>query len=261
VRLAVIGGTGVYDPRWFHEAHEVTVATPYGSVTMTEGLVEGCSDPVLFVNRHGAHHHIPPHRVNYRANVWALKTQEVSRVIATAAVGSLNPNLPPGSMVLVDQFLDFTKSRPSTFFDGGPLGVVHTDMTAPYCPHARQILAETGHEMQCQMVDGGVYVATEGPRFESGAEIRAFRMLGGDVVGMTGVPEVVLAREAGLCYSTIALVTNFAAGIAAGPLTHREVLEVMAAHADRLKRLMASALPRLAAGSRCGCLAPPSPPM
>src|SRR5690606_2867755 len=129
---------------------------------------------------------------------------------------------------IVDQFLDFTKGREQTFYDGGDNGVVHVDMTDPYCPELRRTLVETGRELGLAIHEQGVYVCTEGPRFETPAEIRAFRMLGGDVVGMTSVPESVLAREAGLCYAAMAMVTNMAAGISESPLTHEEVVDVMA---------------------------------
>lgn len=257
MKVAVIGGTGVYDPTWLKDSRDETIDTPYGSAVVTAGTLGTSGQPVVFMNRHGRGHSTPPHQVNYRANLWALKSLGVGRVVATAAVGSLNLAMPPGNLVLVDQFLDFTKSRPSTFFDGGPEGVVHTDFTEPYCLAARERIAASGAEVGVPLTMGGVYVTTEGPRFETPAEIRAYRILGGDLVGMTGVPEVVLARELGLCYTTIALVTNFAAGISRTALTHEEVLEVMASNVHRLREVMAGALVRLAEDYPCSC--PPAP--
>ncbi|MCY0898328.1 MAG: S-methyl-5'-thioinosine phosphorylase [Firmicutes bacterium] len=251
--VGVIGGTGVYDPAWLSNLQEVEVATPYGRVVALQGELSGQTGRVYFLNRHGAGHALPPHRVNYRGNIWALHALGVKRIIATAAVGSLNTAMPPGSMVLVDQFLDFTKSRPATFFDGGDEGVRHTDMTDPYCDASRARLLAVAHELGLPVVMGGVYVATEGPRFESAQEIRAYRILGGDVVGMTGVPEVVLARELGLCYISLALVTNFAAGLSPHPLTHEEVLEVMAEHGQRVKALLQAGLSRLGESYSCAC--------
>ena len=253
--LAVIGGTGVYDPTWLRDPEEVTVATPFGGARLVQGALFAGGTPVYFMNRHGAGHQLPPHLVNYRANVWALRALGVTRVLATAAVGSLNPAMPPGSMVFCDQFLDFTKSRPTTFFDGGEAGVVHTDMTEPYCPDCRRVLAATAQTLGLPAAAAGTYVATEGPRFESPAEIRAYRILGGDLVGMTGVPEVVLARELGLCYAGVALVTNFAAGISQRALTHSEVLTVMADNVARLRTLLQTALQELAGWPRCECQA------
>ncbi len=251
VRLAIIGGTGVYDPRILSNIREAEVSTPFGSVQLKVGRYEG--EEVAFLPRHGAQHSVPPHLVNYRANVWALKQVGVERVIATTAVGSLNRAMAPGDFVLPDQFLDFTKGRPATFFEGGEQGVVHTDFTEPYCPHLREILTGSGAELNVRTHKGGTYVCTEGPRFETPAEIRMFAKLGGDLVGMTNVPEVVLAHEAGLCYATVSMVTNFAAGISPSALTHEEVLQVMAENGEKLKAVIMDALRRIPVARSCQC--------
>lgn len=257
MKSAVIGGTGVYDPTWLRESHEATVDTPFGPVSLVEGTTPQGRE-MVFMNRHGAGHQVPPHRVNYRANLWALRKIGVEQVVATQAVGSLNLAMGPGSLVLSDQFMDFTKQRPTTFYDGGPGGVVHTDMTQPYCPHLRGVLTAAAKtvDLGTSLVNGGTYVCTEGPRFESPAEIRAYRLLGGDVVGMTGVPEVVLARELGLCYAAVALVTNYAAGISRDVLSHTEVLAVMSNYQTVLKALIVAAMDPLQALARdCSCRA------
>ncbi|GFN22375.1 S-methyl-5'-thioadenosine phosphorylase [Thermanaeromonas sp. C210] len=251
VRIAIIGGSGVYDPGILTNLQEESVETPYGKVTVKVGTYRG--EEICFMNRHGQKHSLPPHKVNYRANVWALKMLGVERVIATAAVGSTNPEFKPGEFVLVDDFLDFTKTRVYTFFEGGEMGVVHTDFTEPYCPELRRILAETAAEEGIKAHSGGVYACTEGPRFETPAEIRMIRQLGGDLVGMTNVPEVVLAHELGLCYSLIAMVTNMAAGIAETTLTHEEVLEVMAQNGKKLRSLIMEAIPRIPQERNCRC--------
>ncbi len=253
MKLAVIGGTGVYDPAWLTDSHQEEISTPYGLARVTRGHLHGVDDDVFFMNRHGAGHSVPPHLVNYRANLWALSSLGVERVVATAAVGSLNVAMAPGMFVLCDQFLDFSKSRPTTFFDGGEHGVVHTDVTEPYCPDMRQALLSATKAASLAGVNGGCYVSTEGPRFETPAEIRAYKMLGGDVVGMTGVPEVVLARELGMCYSTVALITNFAAGISPQVLTHEEVLEVMAGNVAGLRTVISQALPAMQEARDCQC--------
>ncbi|MCG0278293.1 MAG: S-methyl-5'-thioadenosine phosphorylase [Thermanaeromonas sp.] len=250
MRIAIIGGTGVYDPGML-EMREQRVETPYGEITVKVGLYKG--EEVVFMNRHGEGHSLPPHRVNYRANIWALKVLGVERVIATAAVGSTNPDYKPGEFVIVHDFLDFTKTRVYTFFEGGETGVVHTDFTQPYCPELRGILLKTAKDLGIKAHDGGVYACTEGPRFETPAEIRMIRQLGGDVVGMTAVPEVILAHEAGLCYSTIAMVTNMAAGISDAPLTHEEVLEVMDRNGRNLRELIFQAIPRIPLERGCRC--------
>jgi 5'-methylthioadenosine phosphorylase len=251
IRLAIIGGTGVYDPRILNDIREEIVTTPYGDALVRTGTYEG--EQVVFLARHGAKHTVPPHLINYRANIWALKLLGVERVIATTAVGSLNKAMKPGDFVLCDQFLDFTKNRQATFFEGGEMGVVHTDFTEPYCPEVRPVLMEAAKAAGITAHDGGTYVCTEGPRFETPAEIRMFATLGGDLVGMTNVPEVVLAREAGLCYSTVSMVTNFGAGISPTALTHEEVLEVMAANAENLKRLVMGTLKAIPVERGCTC--------
>ncbi len=251
--LAVIGGTGVYDPGILENVREERVETRFGAAKVALGYYQG--KEVAFLNRHGAGHSLPPHLVNYRANMEALRVLGVKRIVATAAVGSLNPLMGPGDFVLVDQFLDFTKQRQATFFEGGERGVVHCDMTIPYCPHLREILFRVGVDLGLKLHQEGVYVCTEGPRFETAAEIRMFRMLGGDVVGMTSVPECVLAREAGMCYATVAMVTNMAAGISGERLTHSEVLEVMEANVSKLRQLLTASINCIGVEPECECQA------
>ncbi|HZK25490.1 MAG TPA: S-methyl-5'-thioadenosine phosphorylase [Oscillospiraceae bacterium] len=251
IHLAIIGGTGVYDPKLLGAVERLEVTTRYGTALLTQGIYQG--EKVVFLARHGIEHGTPPHKINYRANMAALVKLGVTRVIATAAVGTLNETMPPGSMVLLEQFLDFTKGREATFFDGGEAGVVHLDFTQPYCPQINQSLQQAAQAAGLELLQGGVYVCTEGPRFETPAEIKMFKLLGGDLVGMTNVPEVVLAREAGLCYNTVALCTNFAAGLAPQELTHQEVLDVMAENVDKVRRLLAEVIPRLGTERSCRC--------
>lgn len=257
MRLAIIGGTGVYDPKMLGNIREEKVATPYGEVGLRVGRYQ--SEEVAFLTRHGEDHSVPPHRVNYRANIWALKKLGVERVLATAAVGSLNPTMQLGDFVFVDQFLDFTRARPLTFFEGGETGLYHTDFTEPYCPQMRSAMTVVAAEMALPSHPDGVYVCTEGPRFETPAEIRAFARLGGDVVGMTSVPEVVLAHEAGLCYATIALVTNMAAGLSQTVLVGEEHRAVMLEAGEKLKSFLLNVLQRLPVERRCNCLATAGP--
>jgi 5'-methylthioadenosine phosphorylase len=251
MELAIIGGTGVYDPGLLEAPEPVQVETPYGTASLYAGRLAGRE--AAFLLRHGAGHAVPPHRVNYRANLWALGQLGVRRVLASAACGSLRRELAPGTWVLVDQFLDFTRGRPGTFFDGGPDGVRHADMTAPYCPELRRLLAAAAAARGLPHANAGTYVCTEGPRFETAAEIRAYALLGGDVVGMTGVPEVVLARELGICYAAAAVVTNYAAGLAGRPLTHEEVVAVMARSAQTFRDLAEAVARALPLERSCGC--------
>ena len=208
--IGIIGGTGVYDPSIFENIHE--------------------------------DHTIPPHKINYRANIWGLKKLGVTFIISTTAVGSLNENFKPGHFVLTDQFLDFTKNRITTFYEGGDRPVAHLDVTNPYCPELRDILQKVGTEQGLTIHNGGTYVCTEGPRFETPAEIKMFHMLGGDTVGMTNVPEVNLANEAEMAYATISMITNYAAGISESALTHAEVVEMMGNMAAQLKSLILGAI-------------------
>lgn len=251
MKVAIIGGTGVYDPRILTGVRELNAATPYGEITVSAGTYQG--QEIAFLARHGKGHTVPPHMINYRANMWGLAALGVERVLTTTAVGSLNPDMKPGDFVLIDQFIDFTKTRPSTYFDGSDGHVVHLDYTEPYCPEVRAAIRNAASENGTHLHYGGCYVCTEGPRFESKAEILAYQRLGGDLVGMTNVPEVVLARELGMCYVTISMVTNYAAGISSEPLTHQEVLDVMAANGDQLKALLMSALPQIPAERGCRC--------
>lgn len=253
MRVGIIGGTGVYDPSMLSNIRERTVDTPYGAASVRIGELR--SEEVAFLTRHGAGHTVPPHMINHRANIAALKMLGVQRVIATSAVGTLNPRIQPGSFVFLDQFIDFAKLQVHTFFDGGEHGLVHMDYTEPYCPEIRGILAAKARELGIQAADGGCYVCTDGPRFETPAEIRMFKLMGGDVVGMTSVPETVLAREAQICYSSIAMATNWAAGISKTALTHHEVVEIMQANGEKLRSLIIAAIEAMPASRGCSCAA------
>ncbi|MDD3652850.1 MAG: S-methyl-5'-thioadenosine phosphorylase [Desulfotomaculaceae bacterium] len=251
VNLAIIGGTGVYDPDIMTDPQEETVSTPYGEVRLIVGSFH--NRKVAFMNRHGTGHSVPPHLVNYRANIAALKKLGVKSVLSTAAVGSLNPSMQPGHFVFIDQFIDFTKSRQTTFYDGGVSGVVHIDMTNPYCAELRDILSRAARSLGFFSHAMGTYICTEGPRFETAAEIKMYRLFGGDLIGMTGVPEAPLAREAEMCYATIAMVTNYAAGISPTNLTHQEVLDTMAQNSENIRKLVMQAVAWLDPERTCAC--------
>ncbi len=251
VDIAIIGGTGVYDPNMLKNVRQDTIDTPYGQVSYKLG--DYAEKTIAFIARHGSSHSIPPHRINYRANIWGLKKLGVKIIIATTAVGSINKNMKPGDFVLVDQFIDFTKNRISSFFDGGTKPVVHVDVTVPYCPAIRSKLWDVGNELNIPIHKEGTYVCAEGPRFETPAEIIMFERMGGDVVGMTNVPEAPLAREAEICYATVSMVTNFAAGIAKQPLTHAEVLDAMQANSDNFRKLIMATVKELNVDQDCDC--------
>jgi len=251
IKIAIIGGTGVYDPRILENVREEQIETPYGVVNYKVGEFRGKA--IAFIPRHGSQHSIPPHLINYRANTWAMKKIGVQNIIATTAVGSLNLDMKPGDFVIIDQFLDFTKNRVTTFYEGGERGVAHLDVTEPYCPSLREKLQLSAQKSGIAVHTKGVYVCTEGPRFETPAEINMFAKLGGDLVGMTNVPEVTLAKEAEMCYATVSMVTNFAAGISPQPLTHHEVLETMAANAENIKKLIMECIDIMDTDTDCAC--------
>lgn len=248
---AIIGGTGFYDHHLLKHKELLRVETTYGPAALVKGSVDG--EEVFFLARHGRDHSLPPHRINYRANIAALRQVGVSFVLATAAVGTMSAHLPPGSFVVPDQFLDFTRQRALTFFEGGNSPVIHTDFSTPYCPVARNALLQAGAGQDLEIYDGACYVCTEGPRFETPAEIRMFQKLGGDIVGMTGLPEAVLAREAGLCYASIAIATNFAAGMGEEELNMEDVQLRFSRKREQLAVLLFAAL-RLRKNNRdCRC--------
>jgi len=206
----IVAGTGVYDVPGVVMKKKV-IDTQYGQATVFLG--QGDNEDIVFLTRHGADHSIPPHKVNYRANISALKTLGVSQVLGVYCVGSLNTMLPPGGMVLLDQFIDFTIHRESTFFQGGEYGLGHTDMVEPYCPTLRSVVLEVSEKHNFELLPHSTYVSFNGPRFETAAEIRLFKQLGGDVIGMTGATETTLAREAGLHYAAVAYSVNYGAGL------------------------------------------------
>lgn len=220
-KVALIVGTGMAD---FFDVRDLERrSTPYGESFMGRFTVSGRD--VLLVPRHGPNYSLPPHRVNYRAVVRSIRDAQASLVIATNAVGSVNKRMKPGDFVVPDQILDFTRGRSQTFFDGNG-NVVFTDVTNPYSEPVRDALCKAAKQSKVRAHRRGTYVCTEGPRFETAAEIRMFSKLGGDVVGMTGAPEAFLAKELGLEYATLCIVTNWAAGIAT-KVSHAEVLEIM----------------------------------
>ena len=210
--LAIIGGSGLTQLSNLEVSRRQVVRTPYGepSGALTFGKIAGRE--VVFLARHGYGHTIPPHQVNYRANVWALHAQGVQNVLAIAAVGGIRPDLAPGALVVPDQIIDYTHGRAGTFFTLTDRGVHHIDFTLPYCQTLRAACLKAARQAGEKVLDGGVYAATQGPRLESAAEINRLERDGADMVGMTGMPEAALAREIGLCYATLAVVVNYAAG-------------------------------------------------
>jgi len=210
--LAVIGGSGLTELSSLQESQGNAVTTPYGapSGAIMRGTIRGRA--VMFLARHGEGHTIPPHEINYRANLWALKEEGATGIVAVASVGGVRADLGPGVLVVPHQIIDYTWGRPSTYFEGGGVPVTHVDFTHPYTEGLRQQILAAARNAGETVLDGGVYAATQGPRLESAAEIDRLERDGADVVGMTGMPEAALARELALDYAAIAVVVNHAAG-------------------------------------------------
>ncbi len=210
--LAIIGGTGLTKLPGLSITHRQVIRTPYGepSGPLTFGDLDG--HPVVFLARHGHGHTIPPHLVNYRANIWALHAQKVSHVVSVATIGGINAALTPGRMAVPDQIIDYTHGRETTFADYGDKPVTHLDFTWPYCEDMRQRCVTALRRAGEDFLDGGVYASVQGPRLETKAEIDRLARDGADMVGMTGMPEAYLAREIGLCYAAVAVSVNWAAG-------------------------------------------------
>ena len=210
--LAIIGGTGLTQLSNLNVTHRQVMRTPYGepSGPMTFGTLGGHG--VMFIARHGYGHTIPPHLVNYRANLWSLRDQGAKAVVAISSVGGIRDDLQPGTLAVPDQVIDYTHGRAATFFDGTDRGVTHIDFTFPYSAALRQRVLAAARQAGETCVDGGVYAAFQGPRLETSAEVNRYERDGADMVGMTGMPEAALARELGLEYATIAVVVNDAAG-------------------------------------------------
>lgn len=249
--LAIISGSGFSEMEGLETVERFSIDTPFGkpSGELVKCRVGGHA--VLFLPRHGQHHSIPPHRVNYRANIWALKQFGAERIISISAVGGIQNEMVPGSIAIGNQVLDFTKNRVNTFFEEND--VVHVDFTDPYCADMRDIFISSSTEHGVKIIGKVTYVAVEGPRLETSAEISFYRSLGADVIGMTAMPEAVLAREAELCYSGIYVVTNYAAGMAIGKLTVDEVLETMRKASADVHALLTVSLPSFQKDRACPC--------
>lgn len=241
MRIGIIGGTGLYDLPGLTGATWKAVTSPFGvpSDELLLGELDGV--PVAFLTRHGRRHRLPPSAINYRANIDALKRVGVTDVLSLSAVGSLQDGLEPGTLMVVDQFIDRTVARPWTFFDGGL--AMHVPMAHPTCRRLMDVLMAAGQQAGIPLQRGGTYVGIEGPRFSSGAESRLYQSWGADVIGMTNVPEAFLAREAELCYASVAMVTGYDCWRSDGiSVTSDELTRVFRANLDRSRAVMSAAV-------------------
>ena len=257
--IGVIGGSGLYS--LLESPEEVKVDTPWGETSDVIGLAAVEGRAVAFIPRHGRGHTIPPHRINYRANLWALHSLGVERVIAPCAVGSLRADRPPGSLVVCDQFIDRTAGRRATYFEGPQ--VAHLSAADPYCDQLRPLAVDAATAAGLQAHDRGTVVVVEGPRFSTRAESRMYAALGCDVINMTQYPEVALARELGMCYTGMALVTDYDTGLEGlpevKPVTQEQILETFRAATGALRAALTRLITLVPAERSCACAPAPAP--
>jgi 5'-methylthioadenosine phosphorylase len=250
IRVGIIGGSGMDDPRLMKDMKEKKVKTPYGnpSSPLTIGKIDGVDTVVLA--RHGKDHSIYPTGVNFKANILALKKEGCTHILATTAVGSLRENIAPGDLVFVDQFIDFTRHRALTFHDEK---VIHTPMSEPFCRNLRSLLIDSAKELKFNHHKKGTVITIEGPRFSTKAESHMFRAWGADVINMSTVPEVILARELGICYQTIAMSTDYDCWKEGEePVTWEMILSIMKNNAENVRKLLLKTIKKIK-DAECAC--------
>ncbi len=249
--IGIFGGTGIYDSGLLSESKEITIETPFGrtSDSITVGIYKGRR--VAFMPRHGKKHTIPPHRINFRANIWAFKEMGITRIIAPSAVGSLQEKLKPRDIVIPNQFIDFTKSRKCTFFEEDK--VVHISVADPFCPELQASIYNAAEKIDLHLHKDATYVCIEGPRFSTRAESKFYKnVIGADIIGMTLVPECQLAREAQICYASVSTVTDYDVW-ADKPVTAKEVLETLSKNVQSTKNLLGMLLDLIPDQRNCTC--------
>lgn len=249
--IGIFGGTGIYDSGLLTESKEIMIDTPFGktSDSITVGMFRG--KKVAFMPRHGKKHTIPPHLINFRANIWAFKEMGIKRIIAPSAVGSLKKELKPGDFALPTQFIDFTKSRKYSFFEEAK--VIHISVADPFCPELQNAVSKAADKMNIKMHKNCTYVCIEGPRFSTRVESKFYKeVIGADIIGMTLVPECQLAREAQMCYVSVSTVTDYDVW-AEKPVTAKEVIETLTKNVETTKKIL-TLLPELIPQQRsCAC--------
>ena len=250
VEIGIFGGTGIYDSGLLEDAQEVDIDTPYGkpSDTITVGTFKGRK--IAFLPRHGKKHTIPPHMINFKANIWAFKELGVTRIIAPSAVGSLKEEFEPGHFALPSQFLDFTKSREGSFSEDGR--VIHISVADPFCPELQSTILQVTDKQDLKIHKDCTYVCIEGPRFSTKAESRFYKSTGADIIGMTLVPECQLAREAQICYASISTVTDYDVW-AEKPVTAKEVIATLSKNVERIKQVLTELIDKIPETRSCSC--------
>jgi 5'-methylthioadenosine phosphorylase len=248
--IAIIGGTGIYDPLMFKKEADVNRSTPFGGPSDLISISYYEQRKIAFLPRHGKNHTIPPHMVNYRANVWALKEIGVERIVAASAVGSLREDYKPGDFVIPHQFIDRTKKRADTFYEGGR--VCHIATADPFCPELREVLIKAGRAISLTVHAEGTYVCVEGPRFSTRSESKLFRNWGADIIGMTLYPECVLAREVELCYACVAMITDYDVWTE-NTVSTKEIMATVRKNVENFKKLISTAIKMIPEQRNCTC--------
>ena len=248
--IGIFGGTGIYDSGLLKDSKEISIDTPYGKTSDSITVGEFNGKKVAFMPRHGKKHTIPPHLINFRANIWAFKELGVKRIIAPSAVGSLKEEFEPGNLALPSQFIDFTKSRKGTFSEDGR--VIHISVADPFCPELQKVILNVAKKQEIKIHQDCTYVCIEGPRFSTKAESRFFRTTGADIIGMTLVPECQLAREAQICYVSLSTVTDYDVW-AEKPVTAKEVMETLAKNVEMTKKLLTFVIDQIPEVKSCSC--------
>ncbi len=250
-KIGIIAGSGFYEMEGVEVKEIRKLTTPYGEPSDMYRVCDVSGKEVAFLSRHGVPHHIPPHRINYRANIWGFRELGVERILSVNAVGGISGRVKPGDVVIADQIIDMTHGRASTFYDENE--VVHINFTSPFCSEMRETVIKAGKTSGMQIGESGTYVCINGPRLETRAEIKYFSMVGADIVGMTVMPEACLARELGLCFACIAVVTNYAAGISEKELTATEIVEVMKLSLEKIRNLIRETIGKTPDPRTCDC--------
>lgn len=245
--IGLIGGTGVYDPALLENAEQIKVYTPYGATSspVTVGMFKGMK--IAFIARHGLNHTIPPHKVNWRANIYALAELGVSRILATCATGSLKEDYAPGAIVIPDQFIDFSKSV-HTFYDEGKF--CHVGLAEPFCAELRQLIIKEAKELALPLKETGTYLRIEGPQFSAKAASNMYRQFA-DLIGMTGVPEAILSREKEICFAIIATITDY--DVWKSSSSFGEIKKVMAQNIENTKKILEAVIPKIQKERKCAC--------
>jgi 5'-methylthioadenosine phosphorylase len=241
--IGIVGGTGLYNPNFFTNMKEIKVHTPYGETSDLVTIGNYLDKKIAFIPRHGRRHTIPPHAINSRANIWALKELGVKRILAPSVVGSMRKEYKPGDIVIPDQFIDFTKQRHYTFYDRGQ--ICHISSADPFCPELRQLAIECIKDLNYDIHREGTYLCIEGPRFSTRAESQFFKeVLKADIIGMTLVPECILAREAEICYVSISMITDYDVW-SDSPVSTKAVLEILHNHIERTRRIITALVSKI----------------